>query len=133
MVTARSRAVFAAFAILAGCGAARASAVLPQKSLTSTQGGARSLADLVREAPLTVVVFFSAECSCQRAHDSRLRDLYAAYHARGVQFVAVDAETTASPSRDLEEASARLYPFQMLSDPEGATADALGAESIWNG
>jgi hypothetical protein len=83
----------------------------------------------VRRAPLTVVVFFSADCACQRAHDARLNDLALAYRSRGVQFVAVDAEVTATAAHDVAEARARGYPFPILSDPEGSSADALGAES----
>jgi hypothetical protein len=82
---------------------------------------------MVRGAPFTVVVFFSADCPCQRAHDGRLRDLFARYRPRGVGMVAVDAEATATPAGDREEARARGYPFPILTDPEGATADALGA------
>jgi peroxiredoxin len=125
-----NRVVLLSVAMLAACGPAapRASTALPDHRLASTEGGSRSLADLVRQAPLTVVVFFSADCACQRAHDARLNDLALAYRSRGVQFVAVDAEVTATAAHDLAEARARGYPFPMLSDPEGLSADALGAE-----
>jgi peroxiredoxin len=129
VVTARSTLVIAA--ALAACGVPAKSGppALPDRSLPATDGASRSLAELTRAAPLTVVVFFSADCACQRAHDARLRELHAAYRPRGVQFVAVDAEATSSPTRDAAEAAARGYPFPILSDPDGITADALGAVS----
>jgi len=83
---------------------------------------------LGRGSKLTVVFFFSAHCPCQAAHDPRLRALHARYFSRGVKFVAVDAEATASTDVDDREAAARHYPFPIVSDPEGKLADALGAE-----
>lgn len=86
------------------------------------------LTEIVHPGRVTVVTFFSADCPCQRAHDARLRELYDRYHAQGVDFVAVDAEATSTPARDAEEAKRRAYPFPIVSDPDGAIADALSAE-----
>jgi peroxiredoxin len=96
-------------------------------ALPGTDGAPRRLTDLARQAPFTVIVFFSAGCPCQRAHDARLRELHALYGGRGVQLVAVDSEAGATVAADRDEARARGYPFPILSDPEGAAADALGA------
>ncbi|MEO5730151.1 MAG: redoxin family protein [Byssovorax sp.] len=115
-------------AALASCAPPpRAPSGLPQATLL-TSGGARQLAEIVRPGRVTVIVFFSADCPCQAAHDARLRDLSAAYAARGVDILAVDSEAGASPERSAKEARARAYPFPLLADPEGALADALGAE-----
>jgi peroxiredoxin len=102
-------------------------APIPDLALPGSDGAPHRLADLVRAAPLTIIVFFSADCPCQRAHDARLRDLFAAYRPRGVDLVAVDSEATAAPAADRDEARARGYAFPLLSDPGGAVADALGA------
>ena len=83
---------------------------------------------LGRGAPLTVVFFFSAHCPCQSAHDPRLRVLYERYAPRGVRFVAIDSEATAATDVDAREAKARGYAFPIVSDPDGAFADELGAE-----
>jgi peroxiredoxin len=125
------RALVLAFAsALAGCGApGRTAARVPDVTLAGSDGAAHQLAEIVRRAPFTVVVFFSADCPCQRAHDARLRELFAQYRPRGVEVVAVDAEATSTLASDREEAQARGYPFPILSDPEGAVADALGA--VW--
>ena len=105
----------------------RAPSGLPQATLL-TSDGARPLAEIVRPGRVTVIVFFSADCPCQAAHDARLRDLSVAYAARGVDILAVDSEAGASPERSAKESRARAYPFPLLADPEGALADALGAE-----
>jgi hypothetical protein len=97
-------------------------------TLPETAGEGPSITELTRGAPLTVVVFFSGHCPCQRAHDERLRALAAKYGPAGVRFVLVDAEVDASPQRDDVEASARGYPFPILANPSGSLADSLGAE-----
>jgi peroxiredoxin len=118
----------AAIGAIAGCGASGpAAARLPDVELLAGDGPKR-LADVVRPGRVTVILFFSAECHCQTAHDGRLRDLAEAYRDRGVDVIAVDSEITASPDRDAAEARARAYPFPIFSDPRGALADALGAE-----
>ena len=105
----------------------RAPGRLPEATLLASDGP-RRLAEIIRPGRVTVIVFFSADCPCQAAHDARLRDLFAAYHDRGVDLVAVDSEAGASPARSEKEARARAYPFPILADPQGALADALGAE-----
>lgn len=91
-------------------------------------GESPSLDELTRGAPLTVVVFFSSHCPCQRAHDERLRALAAKYGQAGVRFVLVDAEADADRRQDEVEAKARGYPFPILTNPSGSLADSLGAE-----
>jgi hypothetical protein len=44
-----------------------------------------------------------------------------------VQFVAIDAESGASDARAQAEHDQRRYPYPVLADPGGASADALGA------
>jgi len=122
-------ALFLAFvAVIAACApSARAPSRLPEATLLASDGP-RRLAEIVKPGRVTVIVFFSADCPCQAAHDARLRDLFAAYRDRGVDLVAVDSEAGASPERSAKEAQARAYPFPLLADPGGALADALGAE-----
>jgi peroxiredoxin len=112
------------------CGrpAAEPDGSIPPLSVVDPQGKPFDLRDAASRADFTVIEFFSAHCPCQRAHDARLRALYEAYAPRGVQFLAVDAETGASIERTSREASARRYPYPLLADPRGAAADALGAE-----
>jgi hypothetical protein len=94
--------------------------------LPGTDGHAHALID--PGARFTVVEFFSAHCPCQQIHDERLRVLAAAYASRGVAFLAVDAESDAAMDRDRAEAERRRYPYPILLDPEGTSADALRAE-----
>jgi peroxiredoxin len=96
-------------------------------SLAGTDGTSHSLAPQ-GSARLTVVIFFAGHCPCQAAHDPRLRELYASYHPRGVDVLAVDSETSATLERDRAEAVKREYPFPILIDAGGALARSVGAE-----
>ncbi|MFT3712397.1 MAG: redoxin family protein [Archangium sp.] len=72
----------------------------------------------------TVVWFFSAECPVVRAHDARLIELSKQFPS--VRFIAVDAQTTATPERAKSAAEKRAYPFPIVVDEKGLWADALG-------
>jgi hypothetical protein len=131
-------------AIACGC-AAPAPSVVPSSPLVAVGGpsgsAGRALAidpdaqgptldarTLTSRARLTAFVFFSAHCSCMDAHDDRLRALADAYGPRGVQFVMIDSEATATPAADAAEASRRGYPFAIVVDPGAKLAGALGAD-----
>jgi peroxiredoxin len=90
--------------------------------------GARHALQPADGSRLTVLFFFADHCPCQAAHDARLRDLYAQYRPRGVDVLAVDSETSATPERDAAEAAKRGYPFPILIDHGGALARRVGAE-----
>lgn len=94
----------------------------------ATDGTSRSLREHQGNARYLVVTFFSATCPCQALHDPRLLDLHRDFADRGVAFVSVDSEADSSLDRDREAASARGYPFPILSDPQGKLADAFGAK-----
>ena len=96
--------------------------------VSDAQGRPFDLHEAASRAPFTVVEFFSAHCPCQAVHDERLLALYNDFAPRGVQFVAIDAESDASAERARHVAETRRYPFPVLVDPRGASADALGAE-----
>jgi hypothetical protein len=86
------------------------------------------LAALPTHGSLTVLVFFSPNCHCLALHDQRLVGLYERYHARGVDFVMVDSETSGSAENDAREATRRGYPFPIVRDPGAKLADAVGAQ-----
>ncbi len=125
-----SRPLTCAALVLAAAACARlpaAGGVVAGRSLLGTDGATHALAPSAGAA-FAVVVFFANHCPCQAAHDPRVRELYAAYHARGVDFFAVDSETDATKERDALEAAKRGYSFPILMDPGGAFAKSIGAE-----
>jgi hypothetical protein len=113
-----------------GCvGAARpGTPAVPNTPLIAAGGPTLDARQLIAGAPFTVLVFFSRGCHCLEQHDGRLRDLYAAYHPRGVQVAMIDSEVRATPELDAAEAARRGYPFPLLIDRGARLADALDAQ-----
>lgn len=101
---------------------------VPSTPLIAPGGSSVDTRQLVAKAPFTVLVFFSRACHCLSVHDARIRALYDATHARGVQWVMVDSEVRASPEVDAAEGARRGYAFPILLDHGGQLADALGAQ-----
>lgn len=95
----------------------------PDLSLPGSDGRLHAL----RQAPLSVLVFFSPSCAYQTAHDARLAALSKTYAPRGVAFFEVDSESTGSLDRDRVEAAERHYPFPILRDDGGIVARSVGA------
>jgi peroxiredoxin len=115
-------------AACAGPRSALSPAAVDSATLTSADGAPSSFKELAAKAPLTVVVFISAECPCLEAHLARLHALSTTYAPRGVKFVAVDSEVGASPARAASEAAKLGLPFPVMVDPGAKLADAVGAE-----
>lgn len=99
----------------------------PPPSLVGVDGSRRSLTDLTRRAPWTVVMFVSSTCPCMASHRDPLEDLAAAYAPRGVQFLAVESDVTITPQGLAAEA--REYSMPLLRDEGARLANAFGAES----
>jgi hypothetical protein len=112
--------------VLAACASSPPARSLDGLTLLGADGPI-SARDLVRDAPITALVFFSAHCACQAAHDDRLRALMARFAGR-VRFVLVDSEVDAAPDREAREAERRGYPSAPLVDRGGELARRFGAE-----
>jgi hypothetical protein len=112
-----------------GCGAIQPSiqTVRPTR-LAGTDGVLHALPAAEGGFILTVLVFFSAHCDCQAAHDQRLIQLARGYQRRGVAFFAVDSEVGAALERDGAEARRRRYPYPILIDSNAELARSLQAE-----
>jgi peroxiredoxin len=103
-------------------------ACVPSRELPATDGAVHAIAARDGAPELTVLVFSAWHCPCQKAHDARLAELYARYHARGVDFYAVDAEVHGSLADDAAQARAHGYAFPVLRDEGAGLARALSAE-----
>jgi len=115
-------------AVSCGGAAGRLPAGVPSTPLLLAGAPPVDARQLAMAAPLTVVVFFSRHCHCLSQHDARLRELYDAYHPRGVQIVMVDPEMKSSPETDAAEAARRGYPFPVYFDRGARLARALDAQ-----
>ncbi len=124
-----------AFLALAGCVANAGAASSPHAatgvdalSLVGEGNESIGVRRLTANAKLTVFVFFSPDCHCVSAHETRLRALDERYRPRGAQFFWIDAEAGGSREADSAEARKRGYSFPILLDRDAKLADRLGAE-----
>jgi hypothetical protein len=120
---------FLSLAGVAGCGSRPApppQAPAPEVVLQSDAGPV-PLPDLASRSKLTVLLFFTAECPVQKAHDLRVRELVALYEAKSVAFVAVVSEAGADIAAEREDGRKRLA-IPVLEDKNATLADALGVE-----
>jgi len=106
--------------------AAHADAKVLDIALEGTDGRAVTLRERMAGKPFVLLTFFSATCPCQTLHDPRIRELHERFGDR-IEILSIDPEAHSSLARDRDEAKARGYPFPILSDPDGAVADAVGA------
>lgn len=123
-----ARALFLVGVGLGRLGSAAPSASLPDLRLEATDGRSYELKSAVREARLTVFVFFSQSCPCMTAHDARLIALAKDLQPKGVQVLLVDPEVGDALERGRAEVQRRGYPFPILADPKGRLAQAFGAQ-----
>jgi peroxiredoxin len=107
---------------------ARAPVVLGGSLAFEGDEGALTLEALSARATLTVLVFFSADCPVQKAHDARLREIATVYRERGVAFVAVSSEQSADVARLRAELAKRSLGMPLVVDRRASLADALGVE-----
>jgi len=74
-----------------------------------------------------VLVFVGTECPIANLYLPRLADVHKQYAARGVQFLAVNANDQDSAAAVAAHARERKLPFTVSKDADHKAADALGA------
>ncbi len=82
----------------------------------------------IGKTPVTVLLFFSADCPVQKAHDARVREIVQRYGPRGAAFFAVVSESGADVQAERAAARERGLDMPVLQDRDAAVADALGVE-----
>jgi peroxiredoxin len=93
----------------------------PDFALKGVDGQTHSLAAL-RDRPIVVLVFTGIECPRGRAAEPRLADLARAYEAKGVAFLAINANRNESDAEVLEHVKKTAWPIPVLRDPGGKVA-----------
>jgi peroxiredoxin len=99
----------------------------PEVTLQGESASAVPLNDLVTKKPLTVLLFFTAECPVQKAHDVRFREIVTTYEGKGVSFALISSDAGGDINAEREDAKRRALP-PLYADKDAALADALGVE-----
>src|SRR3569623_1078932 len=96
-------------------------------SLPDASGNVVSLADF-REKKAIVDVFIGTECPVNNAYLQRLAELASEYEPKGVQFVAINANSHDTLESIAEHAREQHVAFPVLKDEGNRIADKLTAE-----
>ena len=104
----------------------------PSFNLKGTDGQMHSL-DQVKGAKGTAVIFTCNECPYSKGYEDRLIALAKDYHAKGIGFVAINANDPTIVPGDAYEfmitrAKDKGFPFPYLHDESQAIATAYGAK-----
>jgi peroxiredoxin len=76
---------------------------------------------------VTVVMFISVQCPVSNAYDDRMNALYQDYAAKGVKFVAINANRTEPAAAVADHARAHNFGFTVYKDENNVIADRFGA------
>ncbi|MBY0525822.1 MAG: redoxin domain-containing protein [Gemmataceae bacterium] len=96
-------------------------------SLKDSTGKAFALADF-KDKKAIVVLFIGTECPINNNYMPRLAELHKEYAEKGVQFLAVNANTQDNVERIAKHAKEYDLPFPVLKDETAAVADRFGAQ-----
>jgi len=75
----------------------------------------------------TVVVFTSTRCPISDGYNSRLKELFASYSAKGVRFLVVNANGNEPLAEVLAYRTSHTLPYPVYKDEDHTLADRLGA------
>jgi peroxiredoxin len=96
-------------------------------ALPDTSGRTVAL-DRFKDRKAVVVVFIGTECPINNAYMLRLVQLEKSYRARGVQFLAINANQQDTPKRVADHAKEYGLSFPVLKDAGNVVADQFGAQ-----
>ena len=99
-------------------------ASVPDLTLTALVGTSHPLSSL-QAAPVTVLVFLSAECPVSNEYVTRLNALARDYAGR-INFLGVNSNRNESLQQVRKHAAEYQLAFPVYKDPNNAAADALG-------
>ena len=102
-------------------------ATAPVFDLKTIDGKDFSLASAEKADKLVVLMFVATECPYSNAYNDRMRDMAAAYAAKGVQFVGINSNSTESLADAVAHAKKHGHTFTILKDPGNKVADLYDA------
>jgi len=94
-------------------------------SLKELNGSHVQFSDL--KGNVTLVMFISVQCPVSNSYNERMNALYQDYAAKGVKFIAINANRTEPASDVMEHARAHNFQFPVYKDENNVVADRFGA------
>ena len=102
-------------------------AAAPDFTLPDADGRAHSLASLKGKSG-TVIIFVATECPYSNAYNERMQKLADDYHARGINVVGINSNSTEPAAEVKQHAAANGLNFTILKDAGNQIADRYDAQ-----
>ena len=77
---------------------------------------------------LSVVMFIATQCPVSNAYNERMKALQTDYAAKGVRFIAINANSTEPAAEVQSHAATHGFSFPVFKDPGNQVADSFGAQ-----
>ncbi len=131
MATSRdcAAALFAATLLLVPTVAAAEKPLEAGRGLLTLDGQPWDFEAAVHDSRATVLVFWSAECPCVRRYQARVEALTATYGPKGVKVLGIASNAGEEPAKLQRALHERGVTLEVLRDPGGRLAEAIGARS----
>lgn len=97
-------------------------------TLSTYDGKKFTLSEELKNSKAVVVMFWSTQCPFAQAYNNRAKELYNAYHDKGIAIWAINSNSTESNEEVASHAKENGFTFPVLKDKNNVIADMLGAE-----
>jgi peroxiredoxin len=99
----------------------------PDFKLTTVDGKTFSLAEQAKSHKAVVVMFIATKCPYSNAYNDRMREMAAAYAAKGVVFAGINSNKTEPADEVIDHAKKHGFTFALMKDPDNKVADLYDA------
>jgi peroxiredoxin len=99
----------------------------PSFTLKNYDGKEFTLEKVLKEKPLTVLMFISTECPVSNGYNERMNKLYDTYSKKGVAFLGINANKAEDVKTIAAHSKEHGFLFPVLKDEKNVIADAYGA------
>jgi peroxiredoxin len=100
----------------------------PAFALKNYDGKEYTLAALLKDHPLNVVMFIATQCPVSNAYNERMEQLFEKYSAKGVGIVGINANKEEDVAAITAHAKEHGFKFPVLKDVKNVIADSYGAQ-----
>ncbi len=102
-------------------------AAAPEFTLTTVDGKTFSLSEQAKSHKAVVVMFIATKCPYSNAYNDRMRDMAAAFAAKGIAFAGINSNKSEPVDEVMAHARKHGFAFPLMKDPNNKVADLYDA------
>jgi len=108
-------------------GGPQVGAAAPDFTLTTVDGKTFSLAEQAKSHKAVVVMFIATKCPYSNAYNDRMREMAAAFAAKGIVFAGINSNKTEPADAVVAHGKKHGFAFPLMKDPDNKIADLYDA------